>query len=425
MTTATHSTSEVRSQIEAYLRDHEAFYLDLLRHMVNINSFTAHREGVNALGELTAATFERLGFVAETVDAADPSFAHHLVLTRLGRSGGSGKKRAPKVGLVSHLDTVYPPEEEELHDFAWRPEGDRLFGPGTVDIKGGTVVAYMMLDALRAVVPDVFEETSWVFALDSAEEQLADDFGPLCLDRFGDAVAALVFEGSSNENLGDSVVVARKGMAIFHIVAKGRSAHSGNKLAHGANALLQMAEVIQRIDGWVELDRGLTWNVGVAQGGTVSNRVPHHAFAEVEMRTFSAEDFDRSMKNALGLRELSTVKSLEDGYPCTVEVEVLTELEPWPRNPATDRLAAIWQETAGELGRELVFEERGGLSDGNRFWHDIPTLDGLGPAGAHAHCSERSGDGAKEQEYARRSSLVPKAHLNTCAVLKLLAETGA
>jgi glutamate carboxypeptidase len=72
------------------------------------------------------------------------------------------------------------------------------------------------------------------------------------------------------------------------------------------------------------------------------------------------------------------------------------------------------------MGIQVSPEERGGLSDGNLLWNDFPTLDGLGPTGANAHCSERSQDGSKDQEYAERSSFIPKTMLNVVAILELL-----
>jgi len=75
---------------------------------------------------------------------------------------------------------------------------------------------------------------------------------------------------------------------------------------------------------------------------------------------------------------------------------------------------------AEEMGFEAVREERGGLSDGNFLWDYVPTLDGLGPSGGNAHCSERSLDGKKDQEYLEVPSLAPKAALNTLAILRLL-----
>jgi glutamate carboxypeptidase len=102
-------------------------------------------------------------------------------------------------------------------------------------------------------------------------------------------------------------------------------------------------------------------------------------------------------------------------------VDLLARVNPWSPNPATDHLLTFWQAAAAELGVKVIREERGGLSDGNHIWQQIPTVDGLGPAGGNAHCSEQSEDGSKEQEFVNRSSFVPKALLNTTAILKLIS----
>ena len=70
----------------------------------------------------------------------------------------------------------------------------------------------------------------------------------------------------------------------------------------------------------------------------------------------------------------------------------------------------------------MLPEQRGGLSDGNHLWNTLPTIDGLGPYGEHGHCSERSADGSKDQEYADKSSFIPKTLLNFTAIRKLIAE---
>ena len=104
-----------------------------------------------------------------------------------------------------------------------------------------------------------------------------------------------------------------------------------------------------------------------------------------------------------------------------MRVDILSESRPWPRNPETDRLAALWQQAGAELGIPVNVEQRGGLSDGNLIWDAVPTLDGLGPWGDNDHCSERSPDGSKVPEFVEISSFVPKAALNIVAILKLAA----
>jgi glutamate carboxypeptidase len=169
--------------------------LELLRQMVAINSFTGNRDGVNELGRFTAASFQPLGFEAEFVPSVNPYYGDHLVLTRRGRSSRS-------VALISHLDTVFPPEEETRNNFRWQPEGDLIYGPGTHDIKGGTAMMWLVLQALRAHAPAVFEDITWKLFWNSSEETLSHDFGDVCRARFdAQTLAALVFE--SEGRLGD------------------------------------------------------------------------------------------------------------------------------------------------------------------------------------------------------------------------------
>jgi len=103
-----------------------------------------------------------------------------------------------------------------------------------------------------------------------------------------------------------------------------------------------------------------------------------------------------------------------------VKIDLLERTEPWARNVGSDRLFDVWAAAAQSVGMTVVKEERGGLSDGNHTWQAVPTMDGLGPAGANAHSSEQSADGVKEQEYVSPASFIPKTILNVTALLKLI-----
>ena len=390
-------------------------YLDLLKQMVAINSFTANAAGVNELGALTAAAFTELGFEAEFVQSAVPHYGKHVVLTRQGKGNR-------KIGMVSHLDTVFPPEEEARNNFAWREKGDKIYGPGTVDIKGGTVMMLMVLEALQQYAPEAFEATTWMLLIDAAEEAEAEDFGVLCIERLAgpETLGCLIFEGGFYDGRAFKVVVTRKGMAVYRVAVEGRAAHAGTSHEQGANAIVQLAHTLTKIGAMTDYERQLTYNVGTVSGGTVTNRVPHQAEARLEMRTFDPEIYEAGIEQMLALNGTSDVSSPADDFPCSVTVEVLRKTQPWPRNEQTDRLYDIWRDTAAELGYQTIPEFRGGLSDGNHFWHAVPTTDGLGPSGKNAHCSEQSEDGSKEQEYVSVSSFVPKATLNSLAILKLI-----
>ncbi|MCB9135000.1 MAG: M20/M25/M40 family metallo-hydrolase [Anaerolineales bacterium] len=388
-------------------------YLDILRQMVEINSFTANSDGVRALADLTANVFSPLGFHAEYVPSANPEYGVHLVMKR----NGKGDK---KLAFVSHLDTVYPVEDEIHNDFHWREEDERIYGPGTVDIKGGTVMIYMILEAIRQFQPDVFETTNWYVLLNASEETMTKDFGQVALSHLpGDTLACLIFEGGIVRNGGMKLVTNRKGMAVYRVTTEGKSAHAGSSHPQGANAIAQMAHIVLAIEEMTDYEKNLTFNVGKISGGTVTNRVPHFAEIRVEMRTFETEVFEDGLAKMFALQDRADVTS-KDGYPCKVMVELLSRTEPWNPNPGSDRLLEIWQEAGDKLGMKVGREIRGGLSDGNLLWHKFPTIDALGPDGGNAHSSERSADGSKDQEYVTVSSFVPKAWVNTVAVLKIL-----
>ncbi len=416
----------LEDRVRAHLLERLPESLNLLRDLVTTNSFTRRPEGVNAVAERTATAFADLGFASSGVASAHPAYGDHLVLRR----EGTGPQL---VGMVSHLDTVFTVAEEQANNFHWLDEGARIYGPGTIDIKGGTVMMWLVLDALRAIEPALFQATSWRLLFNAAEEELAADFGPLVREELDGAAACLVFEAcravdEDGESLGPGsdevaevrVVSHRKGMATFDIEVHGRSSHAGGAHAAGANAIVQLARVIDRVAALTDYERELTVNVGVVQGGTVVNRVPHHATARLEMRAFDTEVLDDAIAAVRAIAETADVASAGDGFLCRIDARLRRRIPPWPANDASKGLAAIWEETAQQTGMALRAVARGGLSDGNLVWDSVPTLDGLGPHGGNMHASERDPAQGKEPEFVRPASFVPVALVNTLALRSLL-----
>lgn len=379
--------------------------LDWLKRMVEVNSFTTHPEGVARLGHLTAQCFAGLGLTAEFVPAANPAYGEHLFLRR-----GDG----PPVVLVTHLDTVFPPEEERRHDFRWREQDGRFYGPGTVDNKGGTILIWLMLRVLQELRPERFAATSWLIAANAAEEVVGSDFADRTRERCpAGARAVLVFEGGPRDAEGWHVVAARKGRLEYCLTASGRAAHAGSGFSQGINAVVELAALLPRLAALSDPARELTVNIATCHGGTVLNRVPHEAVAELEIRAF-----DPAVLAAAGRAVEACAGRSQAG--ADIRVERLGQTRAWPGDDATARLSECWQSAGAGLGLPVVVEARGGLSDAN-YLHDLaPTLDGLGPAGGNAHCSERSADGSKLPEYVERDSFAPKAALNLAALERWL-----
>jgi glutamate carboxypeptidase len=387
-----------------------------LREMVCINSFTTNVEGVNRVGEAVADQFASLGFAPLFVSHASPDYGRHLVLKRPPIEG------APTIALLAHLDTVFPEEEEKRNDFIWREENDRLYGPGTNDIKGGIALIFLTLVALREVSPTLFHGTNWVILCNACEEVDSHDFGILCRAQLpSDTKACLIFEADGGEGDRFSLVTARNGRATFRVEVQGHGAHAGSQHARGANAIVQLGRIIADFEGLTNHETGPTVNVGKIQGGTVLNRVPEHAVAELEMRAFSVSIFEAAKQHILSRSGAGDVCSRdEDKHCCQIHVRQIDKTSPWPLNPASDQLLTAWQLAAQELGFEVDTERRGGLSDGNVLWNHFPTLDGLGPMGDYCHCSENDPANGKQQEFADEFSFVPKAALNIVALSILL-----
>ncbi|MGV3658982.1 MAG: M20/M25/M40 family metallo-hydrolase [Prosthecobacter sp.] len=383
--------------------------LDLLRRLVGINSFTANAAGVEKVARLTADAFEALGFSAELAPCTTPGTGPHLFLKRKG-SGGD------PVVLATHSDTVFPPEEEQQNDFRWdnRPEEGRIYGPGSIDNKGGTVLIWLLLQALRDCAPEVFENTHWMVAANAAEEITGDDFGVATAQRCGGkARAVLVFEGGPVDGQGWHIVSSRKGRSTWKLSAEGKAAHAGSKHHEGINAIDALARVLPDIAAQTSVAEERTVNVGMISGGTVVNRVPHEALAEWECRAVEPAALQRADDFFASLSGTST-----NGARLTAERTGFTS--PWPGGVESEALFHLWHEAAAEMGLKAISVPRGGLSDANHLWQLAPTLDGLGPCGGNAHCSERTADGSKLPEYLEPGTLVPKAVMNALALVKMV-----
>jgi glutamate carboxypeptidase len=398
--------------LQKALEQRLATTLGFLEEIVGINSFTSNAEGVNENGRRIARQFAPLGFTPQFIPCTVPGTGNHLILD----SGGEG----PAIALISHLDTVFPSEEELRNDFRWLLEGDRIYGPGIVDIKGGTALIWMILDALAEVDPALFNSTRWLVLCNAAEEVLTPHFGEICMQHLPEStLACLVFEGGALNDSGFKLTGSRKGMGKFRAQVTGRGAHSGSAYAKGANAVHQVARVIDRLMALTDLQKETTLNVGVVSGGTVANRVPHEAEAILEVRAFDQEHYAQVRAAALAMTGPGDITAFDDRFPCQINMILDQEVPVWPENEQTKRLLQVWQKAGEAMGVAVEGAARGGVSDGNWLWEHFPTLDGLGPDGGNWHTSERSADGPKIPEFILPASLVPKALLNCLAIREL------
>jgi glutamate carboxypeptidase len=295
----------------------------------------------------------------ERPPCSSPDHAPDLV----ARLEGTGRAR---LLLVGHVDTVVAHDAHE----PLRRDGRRLVGSGSIDMKGGDVLALGVLRALAARRSD-FAEVALLLVAD--EEWRTAPFGHA--ERFAGFDACLCFEAGERAPDGrDAVVAKRKAAGTIRVVATGRSAHSGSAPDDGANALLALAAAAQAVAAQhaPEGPQHLTAVPTVVRAGDAFNVVPSAGELVCDVRADDLAALDRVI----------------DAVPAEVGGATLTaeNLRRWPGMDSREALVPVLARAEALLGRPLAAGQRGGASDASHFAAGIAvTVDGLGPLGGLAH----------------------------------------
>ena len=340
------------------------------RQLVSCESPSDSKTAVDACLTLAAAHARAIG--GRVKIHCNPNFGNALE----ARFGPRGSREKP-ILLLGHLDTVWPLGTRQ--SMPCRISGGRLWGPGTLDMKAGVAMAFTAIELLTEAG---LLQREIVLLLTGDEEIGSTASRPITEALAKKSSAVYVLEPAQ----GLAYKTARKGIGNWRIDVAGIAAHAGVDFEKGANAIRELARVIEKVSSWTDLKRGLTVSVGVAAGGTKSNVIPAHAWAEVEARIVRRADGPRIE------RKFAALKSLKLTNPrCTLTVTGGVNRPPMERSRGTVRLFRKAQTLAHELGFTLNEASTGGGSDGNfTAALGIPTLDGMGAVGEGAHAQHES-----------------------------------
>src|SRR5918993_3742778 len=358
--------------------------LDTLFTWIRTESPTSDRAGVNLMMDLVVAQMQDVPVAVERIPGTD-GLGDVLVL-RAGPQTGE-----PGILIMSHLDTVHPIGTIE-RDLPVRQEGDRLYGPGVYDMKGG---AFFALEAFREVAARGTASRPLVFLVTPDEEIGSPLTRPIIEDFSRRAAYALVTEPARE---GGRVVTSRKGVGRFECRVEGRPAHAGSRHPDGRSAIREAARQILRIENMTDYPRGVTTTVGMISGGTAANVIPQHCRFQVDLRVTNVSD---------GEAYSAAILALTPHDPdVRVKVEGGMNRPPYEKSEGVARLYEHACGLATELGFELgEVPLTGGGSDGNfTAALGVPTLDGLGIDGDGAHTLH---------EYGLVSSIEPRRRLMT------------
>jgi glutamate carboxypeptidase len=352
-------------------RQKQPALLDFVRQLVRAESPSGDKAAVDACAALAAARASALG---GRVKLHPRKEFGDLLEARFGP-----KSKAGRTLLLGHLDTVWP--LGTLKTMPCRigpgPSGElRLWGPGALDMKAGVAMAFTAIEMLT----EAHLLNREIVLVLTGDEEIGSPASRPAIERLA-AECAQVFVLEPAQGL--AYKTARKGVGNWRIGVTGLAAHAGVDFAKGANAILELARVIEKVSGWSDLERGLTVSVGVAGGGSRSNVIPAQAWAEVDVRIARKADGPRIARKFAALKP--------QDKRCTLTATGAINRPLMERTRSTVRLHLQAKALAAELGFPLPEASTGGASDGNfTSALGIPTLDGMGAVGEGAHAVNES-----------------------------------
>jgi glutamate carboxypeptidase len=363
----------------------------LLKTLVETESPSHEKSAVDRVGAIVAEEARKLGALVEVM--SNQETGDHVLARFPSPSGGGSRGEGEKtILLLCHMDTVFP--LGTLSKMPYREADGKIFGPGTLDMKAGIVIS---LAALQEALKNGL--TRPVTLLCTSDEETGSSTSRKLIERLAkESDLVLVLESAL---LDGSLKTWRKGVGEFRVKSTGRAAHAGGDHEKGRNAIEEMAHQVIAIQKLTDYSKQTTLNVGVIQGGTVSNVVPEEAVIHVDVRVMQPGEWERLET------EMKKLKPVLEG----TSIEISGGLNR-PPMPFDDTMKATFEKAksiAAQVGIELKAGGTGGSSDANFVAPlGVPVMDGLGAVGEGYH---------SEREYIFADSLEQRVKLVSALLL--------
>ena len=222
----------------------------------------------------------------------------------------TGRDEDGQILFLGHADTVYP--AGTLASMPFRIDGDRIYGPGVFDMKGGlAMVIFAMRSLIELKIPVRRSSRAGIVA----DEEIGSHGSRAFTEEMArQSAAVIVAEPSAGED--GKAKTSRKGVGDYRVTVHGRSAHAGLDFANGANAILELSHQLLKIACVHRHAReGSPSVAGIIRGGTRTNVVPAEATCEFDIRVSRAADWDEIDEKFKSLQTLDprcTLKSQEN-----------------------------------------------------------------------------------------------------------------
>jgi glutamate carboxypeptidase len=381
--------SQADRQLLAAAEASKPGYIEGLAELVNLDSGSLDGAGLDKVADVLAARLTALGAkvqLTEAVASVGKASAGKMVL---GTLHGGGTKN---LLLMIHYDTVFGVGDAGKRPF--RIAGNRAYGPGVADAKGGAMLVLQALAIARARGVQGYRTLTILFNPDEEVGSPGSRAQILALAAQQDAV--LLFEPPDAER----VISATNGIAYLHLDVRGLAAHAGSAPEKGNNAALELAHQVLQLRNLGSAARGTTVNWTMLRAGEKMNIIPDQASATGDMRYGDPQELARVQSDADRISATTLIPGT------TARVKVDATRPPFGKNAATDALAAQAVAIYRELGKTLVpTAMRYGTDAGFAFQPGSAkpvVLDGLGIVGDRLHSPD---------EWADLDSVAPRLYL--------------
>lgn len=379
--------------METFLEQHEVEMLAFIEKLVNIDSGSYDKQGVDTIGEILKRNYKDLGF--HVIVEPQEEYGNHLIIQHKDAIN-------PAIIILAHMDTVFP--EGTVSERPFKINGNRAYGPGVIDMKASHAT---VLYAIKALLSEGYEGYKNIRIVLNSDEEIGSPSSRAIIEREAKGKKyALVMEPARKDG---SLVSSRRGKGNYTLIIEGKAAHSGIEPEKGRSAIEELAHKIIQLHELSDHENGISVNVGLIEGGSSANTVSDHAEAQIDIRIKEMEQVE------LLEERLEKICASSDVAGTKISLEGEMNRPPMEKNKKTRALLRIIQDVGDEIGIEIEDTSTGGGSDAS-FTSSlgVATIDGLGPVGGNAH---------SDKEYLEIPSLVERTLLLATIIERLTQKT--
>ena len=354
----------------AFIDNNRSEMLALWEELVNMESGSQHKPGIDAVAEKIRKILDDEGAITKIIGLEQ---AGNMVVGELGTD-----RNKPPILFLGHMDTVFP-----VGTIAKRPftiKDGIAYGPGVLDMKGGIVAALYAIKALQAAGYKA-RPLKMILAGDEEIGHVHSNAAELLMAEAQGAAAAFNCETGFPD---DAIVVGRKGSVQFELAVKGVAVHAGNEPENGRSAILEISHKVIDIQNLTNWDQGTTYNVGVIQGGTVPNAVPGWANIIIDVRYLDPVLLPDIRSQ---LQEVAA-KTYVQGTTSTIAE--IPGIAPMKTTAGVNELFVKVRQTYEEMGLGTPYAKLvgGGSDSAYSVMAGVPTVCAMGVKGGRNHSPE-------------------------------------